>query len=178
MPAVLTGDVASVLSDAHVDAGGTQARGCSGGRAGLLAGHAVPGGRAGLPVGHAVPALWRMHSGRRGEGSLPAAPRGLSPGPPVTGANADRCCGQREAASSRRGPIAAFRRACELFNIGSHRERSFLATCLCLLFHLNLVYQKSRRGKKPLSLCVIETLLDWPVIGGVCVCSHGHAYCL
>lgn len=26
MPAVLTGDVASVLSDAHVDAGGTQAR--------------------------------------------------------------------------------------------------------------------------------------------------------
>lgn len=67
MPAVLTGDVASVLSDAHVDAGGTQARGCS-------------GGRAGLPVGHTVPALWRMHSGRRGEGSLPAAPRGLSPG--------------------------------------------------------------------------------------------------
>lgn len=119
MPAVLTGDVASVLSDAHVDARGTQARGCSGGRAGLL-------------VGHAVPALWRMHSGRRGEGSLPAAPRGLSPGPPVTEANVDRCCGQREAASSRRGPIAAFRRACELFNIGSHRERSFLATCLCL----------------------------------------------
>lgn len=132
MPAVLTGDVASVLSDAHVDAGGTQARGCSGGRAGLPVGHAIPGGHAGLPVGHTVPALWRMHSGRRGEGSLPAAPRGLSPGPPMTGANVDRCCGQREAASSRRGPIAAFRRACELFNIGSHRERSFLATCLCL----------------------------------------------
>lgn len=50
------------------------------------------------------------------------------------------------------------------------RGRSWPRVFVCLLFHLNLVYQKSRRGKKPLSLCVIETLLDWPVIGGgVCV---------
>lgn len=112
MPAVLTGDVASVLSDGHVDAGWTQARGCF-------------GGRAGLPVGHTVPCS--LEDAKWTEGSSPAcglgAPggtEGLSPGPSVTEANVDRCCGQWEAASSCRGQITAIRRACELLNIGSH----------------------------------------------------------